>query len=227
MEGKALGAQMHFAALALSAALAMDRPLLLEDGSWAYGQHAACKARGRRCYFTPLLLSCDASKLLARLAAESTHQGGVDPELLDSARHVRAGLLPQKTQQSSTGSSPGNGEEPGSGGLGDSCLHSAMSASRPLCLPLAHYFEGVAEMVHRYDPVAVFLATDDPEVVEEMREAVGKMRHPGSPAPPRFLAQDFDRSIFSSNLFVEHAFEGEVDQGEVAERTLLVRMLLR
>ena len=52
---------------------------------------------------------------------------------------------------------------------GDSCLHAAMSASRPLCIPASTYFENVVEIVARYgggDGVGgVMLATDSDEVL--------------------------------------------------------------
>lgn len=271
LEGKALGAQMHFAALALSAALVRGRPLLIEDSAWAYGQHAACGGRGRRCFFQPLLSACDSSRLLADLAA-----GGAAGEPLSSARDVRDGLLPPADEERGGAGQAGRGgggsgagtvllhrsallayllrpsrdfaarlarmrallgwgawDGAGGGVLGvhvrrgDSCLHAAMSASRPLCLPLEAYRASVAEMVARYSPAAVFLATDDPHAVESMRAAVAGMVRSGGGGAPRFLVQEFDRSVFASKLFIEHAFEaGLVDPGAVAERTLTDLALL-
>ncbi|EKX51971.1 hypothetical protein GUITHDRAFT_134283 [Guillardia theta CCMP2712] len=102
---QALGAQMHFLALGLSAALRKQRALVFDEDRWLYGRHENCKGRGRRCFFLSLFPSgCSRDSILAASNSSISRTRGWEAELqstkethidvITTARHLREGLLP-------------------------------------------------------------------------------------------------------------------------------------
>ena len=255
--GKAMGAQIHFVALALSAAIAKGRGLIFDEDDWVYAKHDACPTKDRSCYLTSLWAVEEGDRRCHRelqhadpvrgweLEMAATHEGNV--AVVDTARHLRQGMVvpgefrsmglfwwrstllaliarPSRYLEALVREAKGALRWPAHGrviGLhvrrGDSCIHAAMSASRPLCLPAAVYFGQVEAMAAKYGAVAVMLATDSDDVVHEARQRFHRKE-----GGLRVMAMGFDRSLFQSNLFIEHMSEARlVDVQAVAETTLV------
>jgi len=262
LDGKALGAQMHFLALGLSAALRKQRALVFDEDRWLYGRHENCKGRGRRCFFLSLFPSgCSRDSILAASNSSISRTRGWEAELqstkethidvITTARHLREGLLPPPafshlglfwwrssllsilTRKSfylesllrEAKASMGWPEEERRGILGvhvrrgDSCLHAAMSASRPLCMPTNLYLNAIATMVSKYEFTAIFLATDSKEAIEGMTRFARKRGL-------KLVYQRFDRDVFSNSFFIEHMVENGFLETQIVTESTLVDLFL-
>jgi hypothetical protein len=114
--GKALGAQMHFLALALSSAVSKGKGLIYHELEWVYAQHEDCPVRGRGCYMTSLfrpygvcerrLRDAHAVRGWERELNATREQVGdvgsgiIGVSVIDSARHLRQGMLLPKAYRS-------------------------------------------------------------------------------------------------------------------------------
>ena len=245
--GLALGGQINLASLALAHALNQNRSFLLH-GRWRYGSHAGCLRQGRACYFQAKL-ACEEERLRSNgVRVWPFKDGGAVLEHFNT-REVRGGLvaagrlrvqglfwwtshlLAYVTRPSSDLEAKLRALRlqlnfaPPLLGLhvrhGDACVHAAQSNTRPLCRPLADYIPAVLKLRRAYGLEAVFLSTDDEEVVED---ATRWLRRHGM----RVLNLPLDRSVFESSWFIEHRMEaGALDAGVITDSMLLDLLLLR
>jgi len=103
---------------------------------------------------------------------------------------------------------------------GDACTHGHLSNYRPPCLGVAEYVVVLREMQNKYGVRNVFVATDDTEVLQELRDKHSSEFH--------FVHVSFDRTVFDAKWFIEYRMaQGAVDARLVAETSLIDILLLR
>lgn len=98
------------------------------------------------------------------------------------------------------------GEFGGGGGVlgvhvrhGDACMHAQISNFRPECIPFSAYVERIQEMRRMYGVSKIFVATDDPAVVDEARALEGF----------KVMSLDVDRAMLSGDWFLEFRTQGQ------------------
>jgi hypothetical protein len=102
---------------------------------------------------------------------------------------------------------------------GDACMHAQISNFRPECVPFSAYVERIKEMRRMYGVNKVFLATDDPAVVDEARALEGF----------KVMSLDIDRAMLSGDWFLEFRTQGQssaIKSQDVTGSALLDLMLL-